>query len=245
MNKDYLSIGEFSKLSGLSIKALRYYDRIGILKPEYISKDSSYRYYMRKQLRLSELIMISVVLNIPLSYVKEHYIKDDRIQYESYLSYADDMLRKRIQRLSDDLQYVENMSDSLSRQEKESYDTYTPIQMKKTKYLLVPFSYDIGSMEFDKRIANVYMEYSEDYRDFDYTYGIMCYEGKKYIFLEIKNMKFINKKKDHLLMTLDKGEYLGKLSKDIKKEELPTEFYMILESLLSGKEVVYEVIKKC
>ncbi len=46
-------------------------------------------------------------------------------------------------------------------------------------------------------------------------------------------------------MTLDKGEYLGKLSKDIKKEELPTEFYMILESLLSGKEVVYEVIKKC
>ena len=244
MNKEYLSIGEFSKLSGLSIKALRYYDRIGILKPEYISKDSSYRYYMRKQLRLSELIMISVVLNIPLSYVKEHYIKDDKIQYESYLSYADDMLKKRIQRLNDELEYVENMSDSLSRQKKENYESYLPFQMRKRKYLLVSFSHDINSMEFDKRIADLYLEYAENYRDFDYTYGIMLYEGNKYIFPEIRNTKFVNKKDNHILVTLDNGEYKEKLSKDISKEELPKDFYMILESLLSGKEVFYEVIKK-
>lgn len=36
--KKYFSIGEMSKLYNISIETLRHYDRIGILKPEYISK---------------------------------------------------------------------------------------------------------------------------------------------------------------------------------------------------------------
>ncbi|MCL2222593.1 MAG: MerR family DNA-binding transcriptional regulator, partial [Oscillospiraceae bacterium] len=40
-----LSIGDISKFTGVSIKALRYYERIGILKPAYVDPDSLYRYY--------------------------------------------------------------------------------------------------------------------------------------------------------------------------------------------------------
>lgn len=36
--KKYFSIGEMSKLYNISIETLRHYDRIGILKPEYINK---------------------------------------------------------------------------------------------------------------------------------------------------------------------------------------------------------------
>lgn len=39
------SIGEFSKISGLSIKALRLYHEQGILVPEIVDQDTSYRYY--------------------------------------------------------------------------------------------------------------------------------------------------------------------------------------------------------
>lgn len=38
-------IGEFSKLTNLSIRTLRYYDEIGILKPNYVDMFSNYRYY--------------------------------------------------------------------------------------------------------------------------------------------------------------------------------------------------------
>ena len=46
-----LTIGEFSKISRVSAKTLRYYDQIGLLKPGYVSSESGYRYYEATQLR--------------------------------------------------------------------------------------------------------------------------------------------------------------------------------------------------
>src|SRR5579862_6502724 len=45
-----LRIGQFSKLSRVSIKALRYYDDIGLLKPAYVDRFTGYRYYAADQL---------------------------------------------------------------------------------------------------------------------------------------------------------------------------------------------------
>jgi DNA-binding transcriptional MerR regulator len=46
----YYKIGDFSRLTNLSIRTLRYYDEIGILKPEYVDPYSGYRYYTDKNL---------------------------------------------------------------------------------------------------------------------------------------------------------------------------------------------------
>ena len=43
-------IGEFSKMGKTTIKALRYYDEIGLLKPESTDKFTSYRFYTTDQL---------------------------------------------------------------------------------------------------------------------------------------------------------------------------------------------------
>lgn len=51
-----LRIGQFSKLARVSIKALRYYDRIGLLKPAMIDTSTSYRYYTEDQLARVNLI---------------------------------------------------------------------------------------------------------------------------------------------------------------------------------------------
>src|ERR1700722_12329923 len=39
------SIGEFSQISGLSVKALRFYDEKGLLKPAHVDPATDYRYY--------------------------------------------------------------------------------------------------------------------------------------------------------------------------------------------------------
>ena len=41
----YMSIGKVSKLKNVSIKSLRYYDQIGILKPAFVNTETNYRYY--------------------------------------------------------------------------------------------------------------------------------------------------------------------------------------------------------
>jgi len=45
-----LKIGEFSKLSRVSIRMLRHYDELGLLAPASIDPDSGYRYYSEEQL---------------------------------------------------------------------------------------------------------------------------------------------------------------------------------------------------
>ena len=52
-------IGEFSKLSQVTVKTLRYYDRIGLLKPAKVDRWTSYRYYSADQLpRLNRVLAL-------------------------------------------------------------------------------------------------------------------------------------------------------------------------------------------
>ena len=49
-------IGEFSKICQVSVKTLRYYDSIGILRPTEVDQFTGYRYYTREQLERMLLI---------------------------------------------------------------------------------------------------------------------------------------------------------------------------------------------
>ena len=51
-----LSIGEFSKICQVTVKTLRHYDRIGLLKPIQVDEMTGYRYYSRKQMEQMLLI---------------------------------------------------------------------------------------------------------------------------------------------------------------------------------------------
>ena len=44
------TIGEFSKLSHISARMLRYYDAMGLLRPAYTGEENGYRYYDAAQL---------------------------------------------------------------------------------------------------------------------------------------------------------------------------------------------------
>jgi effector-binding domain-containing protein len=58
-------IGDFSKLSRISVKALRYYDEIGLLKPVKVDCFTGYRYYSADQ--LPQLNYITAFKNMGLS----------------------------------------------------------------------------------------------------------------------------------------------------------------------------------
>jgi DNA-binding transcriptional MerR regulator len=52
-------IGDFSRLSRMSIKALRFYDEVGLLKPTYVDRDTGYRYYAATLLpRLNRILAL-------------------------------------------------------------------------------------------------------------------------------------------------------------------------------------------
>lgn len=57
-----LQIGDFSQLAQISIKTLRYYDEIGLLKPKFIDPQTHYRYYGVDQLpRLNRIVALKEI----------------------------------------------------------------------------------------------------------------------------------------------------------------------------------------
>ena len=49
-----LKIGDFSKLSRISIRMLRHYDEIGLMEPRVVDPATGYRYYGEDQLSVAD-----------------------------------------------------------------------------------------------------------------------------------------------------------------------------------------------
>jgi DNA-binding transcriptional MerR regulator/effector-binding domain-containing protein len=65
-----LSIGSFSRISGLTVKALRHYDEIGLLEPARVDESTGYRYYGLEQARAAEAIRRLRSLELPLDEIR-------------------------------------------------------------------------------------------------------------------------------------------------------------------------------
>ena len=85
---ELLSIGEVSKLTEVSVKSLRYYEKIGILKPAYTDVDSNYRYYTFKQTYLVELIKLSLELDIPLKELSNYIYNEEVMDIAWFITYG-------------------------------------------------------------------------------------------------------------------------------------------------------------
>lgn len=97
MRNDLLSIGEVAHLKGVGVKALRYYERIGILRPAYVNPDTGYRYYALRQMNELDVIVSCVQLGVPLKeladYVSERGVMDISSLLERAHALAKEKLR--------------------------------------------------------------------------------------------------------------------------------------------------------
>lgn len=68
-----LKIGEFSKLTGVPIRTLRYYDEIDLFKPAEIDLFTDYRYYNEEQIEDLELINKLKSVGFTLEEIKQNW----------------------------------------------------------------------------------------------------------------------------------------------------------------------------
>jgi DNA-binding transcriptional MerR regulator len=65
-----LSIGEFSRLTHVSVKALRHYDEVGLLRPVNIDDVTGYRQYATAQVPAAHVIRRFRALDMPLEQIR-------------------------------------------------------------------------------------------------------------------------------------------------------------------------------
>jgi DNA-binding transcriptional MerR regulator len=65
-----LTIGDFSRMTHLSVKALRHYHDVGLLEPAEIDRSSGYRFYDANQVPIAQVIRRFRDLGMPVDQVK-------------------------------------------------------------------------------------------------------------------------------------------------------------------------------
>jgi DNA-binding transcriptional MerR regulator len=65
-----MPIGQFASLTGLTVKALRHYDEIGLLRPERVDPETGYRLYAPSQLHSARLVRRLRALDVPLEEIR-------------------------------------------------------------------------------------------------------------------------------------------------------------------------------
>ena len=65
-----LKIGDFSKVCRVSVQTLRYYDKIGLMKADYVEDSSGYRYYRPEKVKLFQRITQLKLLDFSLEEIK-------------------------------------------------------------------------------------------------------------------------------------------------------------------------------
>jgi DNA-binding transcriptional MerR regulator len=188
--KGLLSIGDVSKLSGVGIKALRYYDKIKILEPSYVDPDSSYRYYTYNQMYLLEIIMFCVELDIPLSELNNFIDKDKSVDYSRLLAYEKKVAEEKLKKIKKGLRFINGIEQKIAITSKypKGKQIYTR-EVTEKKFHVIPYEQTFKSLN-DYDVAKLLLDvpFSEDDEEWR-EYGFMCEVSplgvQRYVFLEI------------------------------------------------------------
>ncbi|MCJ8008671.1 helix-turn-helix domain-containing protein [Lederbergia wuyishanensis] len=115
MEEKLYTIGEVSKLANISIKALRYYDKIDLFKPVYVDPHTNFRYYKDSQIYLLDLIKSLKYIGTSLDDIKKvQELKTD--EFFSFLTEQEKIVRKKINNLLEIEQIIANAKMGIQRQ---------------------------------------------------------------------------------------------------------------------------------
>ena len=102
----YVPIGEFSRLSHLSVKALRHYHEIALLVPAAVDPTTGYRRYATDQVRTAQLISRLRSLRMPLPEISSVLVAADTGE-------RDELLQRHLQRMESELARTRQVVTSL------------------------------------------------------------------------------------------------------------------------------------
>lgn len=187
MNQNLLSIGELSGLTDIHIKSLRYYERIGILKPEYVNPESGYRYYSYQQVTLVMAIHLCVTLGIPLKEFQK-YSDGERLRYGDLVRDGRALARQKFSELQKGLAHLD-----MAMEEIELAQTHPPRTVYrralKERFVLLHKLSGAHKAPYYTNLGELFRKAEESGLDTGYEVGYYCddMEGTRnsYSFLEV------------------------------------------------------------
>ncbi|MFY8330238.1 MerR family transcriptional regulator [Vagococcus carniphilus] len=185
------SIGEFSKASGVSIRALRYYDKKGYLKPTYINQETNYRYYSQEQFGTLTMILLCSDFDFPISRVKEFEEEDSSFDLFKLIKEMEFDIEKKQLRLSILKQSLEELEKNIIRlQEKKEIKQNYQEYFSERAFIIQEFKAEEPHyFDFTKMTNSLYDKIRTEQFITKFNRGVLKVKTntseKRFVFLEI------------------------------------------------------------
>ena len=100
MNKKLFSIGDMARLFHLSVSSLRHYESRGLITPEYVDRETGYRYYSQRQFEPLNTIRYLRALDMPLDEIEDFLHDRDVDKIEEKLRRQKETVAEKQQELA-------------------------------------------------------------------------------------------------------------------------------------------------
>ena len=121
--KDFFTISEFAKLRNININSLRYYEKLGLLKPAYTDPDTGYRYYSAEQLSILDKIILCINLGIPLKEMAEFIDETGSLQSQKLMEHGRQVAQRKMNQLQNTLNFIDFSLKSIEDNKEFNHQT--------------------------------------------------------------------------------------------------------------------------
>lgn len=141
--KGYMKVGELAKKAGITVRALQYYDKEGLLSPSAES-EGGFRLYTDKDLVKLLQILSMKQLGFTLSEIKKKIVAmDTTAEVLDVLTEHATNIRKEIDHLTESLNALESLKTEIVQVDSVDFKKFAAIlahlQMKSERYWLVKY----------------------------------------------------------------------------------------------------------
>lgn len=105
--ENFFTISEFAKLRNININSLRYYEKLGLLKPAFIDEKTNYRYYKAEQLTVLDKIILCINLGIPLKEMIKYIDSEGNLHSKELLEHGRLVAQDRMNQLQNTLNFID------------------------------------------------------------------------------------------------------------------------------------------
>lgn len=261
--KKYFSIGETAKINHLSIQALRLYDKMGILKPAYVDKENSYRYYTIDQFMYIDLIKYSKQIGAPLKELKKILESKNLNTFLVFLEKQQKILEKEVVKLNNIKNAINHITDKIEYGIEFEIDKGIYLRELDKRFIInIPVDKDDENTDFEIKLRSMDkvvdeneimfegdLGYIIDYDifitkgaiNYKYIYSTLCVEKKENFIEEIPKGKYLC----IAYLNDEREDAIDKIRKYMKENNIPAKG-IVLESQLFNTiehddDLIYEL----
>lgn len=120
-------IGEFSKLTQVSVRMLRYYDEVDLLKPVKVDKFTNYRLYSVEQIQTLQKILLLRDMDFPVKKIKDILNKENEKIFIKELNNKKKNLYEKIYCLKEKINKIDTAVKDINQ---NNFDVHSNIIIK-------------------------------------------------------------------------------------------------------------------